>query len=301
MRLTGPCVQHLAEVFRQSTLEAYAHDRTTWLKLYHKVKMTAKTHIQHSSVYNQIYDYISAKQRNSHPFFGNLTDRLPVPSSTHPLSPPAYTPASEPTAPTLRQRAAQSLHSVAATLDILGQSTQSAETWRRWRKMRKNIKREWSNVMAKIRQVTHTPPSIQSHSSDVAEVTAAAPSSSSSKRLPSTPLQSIASTLDETLRNPSSLPTVSTTPTSPSSAPHADTTQQPPDSHSNLYPDTFVQIFPSNTLREQFTIQQSLIDVLQNACDYVLIVNPFLLPPHKIKQALIACAKRGVKVRMIVR
>jgi cardiolipin synthase len=62
----------------------------------------------------------------------------------------------------------------------------------------------------------------------------------------------------------------------------------------------FLQVLPYNTIRQQFTIQQALVQVLDNALDYVLITNPFLIPPPDIKRALLDAGRRGVQVRLIL-
>lgn len=68
---------------------------------------------------------------------------------------------------------------------------------------------------------------------------------------------------------------------------------------SSSFADVFVQVIPSNTIRQQFTIQHALVDVLDNGYDYILITNPFLIPPLNIKNAIIDAGRRGVAVRII--
>jgi len=61
----------------------------------------------------------------------------------------------------------------------------------------------------------------------------------------------------------------------------------------------FLQILPSNTLRSQFAIHHALMDMLDASRHYVLLTNPFLLPPRGIERALLAAGRRGVTVRIV--
>ena len=69
---------------------------------------------------------------------------------------------------------------------------------------------------------------------------------------------------------------------------------------SGTFDNVFLQILPSNTIRGQYAIQHALMDVLDAAHDYILITNPFLVPPVGIKNALLAAGARGTLVRLIV-
>lgn len=69
---------------------------------------------------------------------------------------------------------------------------------------------------------------------------------------------------------------------------------------SGTFDNVFLQILPSNTIRGQYAIQHALMDVLDAAHHYILITNPFLVPPVGIKNALLAAGARGTLVRLIV-
>eukprot|EP01080_Neovahlkampfia_damariscottae_P005611 gene5611-9428_t len=60
--------------------------------------------------------------------------------------------------------------------------------------------------------------------------------------------------------------------------------------------DTFIQILPSNLLRNKKHIQKALNCSIINATEYVYLTTPFFLPPKGLMDAIITAAKNGVKV-----
>jgi phosphatidylserine/phosphatidylglycerophosphate/cardiolipin synthase-like enzyme len=233
-------------------------------------------------------------------------------------------------APTPRASLQRMGRFVGSRLRVLAQSGSSAASYDQFDLMARSTSRQWKDAWRRMKEISKTARAV---SSDVAQrakrltedddeddhqttnnnatekpgatSTTASPGASTSDSpvaplkphhpsLPSSALSSLTSALTGT-----PLPTTGGKSSAAASS-IAPFVEQATLSQSPEFFPVFLQILPSNTLRGQFSIHHALMDVLDAAQDYVLITNPFLLPPRGIERALLQAGQRGVRVRLIL-
>ena len=382
MRVIGPAVDHLAEIFFQSLQEAHAHDKSTWKRIFRSVRSRAQSRVIGSNVVigvvRILYERNSPTSRRAISYFEKQRERqyqrekelemeekewldtmasqriamgaaphttptsksmtstetsspasasTPLDGSALPSTLPSSSSSSSSPSPfgfsRVRANLARFRRFMSHRLHALGEASSTPRTWEMIKQFESEAQRRWKQAWRRIRRkkggANNGEEGLQ-HGKAIEDFSY----ERNRPALTSSPITALASTFEAAhmpLNTPKSVvrssSSSSSQPTSSSSASFSSSPSSSPSSSAGVptppstslpilysskspsFSDVFVQVLPSNTIRQQYSLQNSLVDVLDNGLDYILITNPFLVPSLAIKNAILSAGKRGVTVRII--
>lgn len=332
-RITGPAVEHLAEVFYQSLQEAHAHDKATWRAIWAGIRTRTANRITSSTAFTRALEMLSETRtpagQKASLFFQRTRDKQrakmeqlredeekqaeiaaqlmgPAATSTDANAAsdassssvivPAHRHSSPPSA---RASLRQLRQFVGGRLRVLAQSSASAKHYAQFEAVRALASRQWKEAWRRAEKISRTARGASGLDKAGNGNGSSADQSSLASNQPSLPSSALsaltASLTTSPVRTPKHTASAPVV-TSDSAASSPTSVASTPD----LFSPVFLQILPSNTLRGQFSIHHALLDLLDSSLSHILLTNPFLLPPLGIKRAIQRAGARGVAVRLIV-